>query len=149
MLCVDVGTSVVQRVRRRSNARLKPRPCRAATRRGQSGVSAFASRLKKSLPAAALKNRSTSFDGEAVLLGVDGVSDSDGLQSGKHDDEVQLYAFDALVADGEDLRKLPLSMRKANLARLPARRPDGIFVAPFEQVWMISVGLVVVAAILG
>jgi bifunctional non-homologous end joining protein LigD len=47
--------------------------------------------------------------------------------------EVQLYAFDILAADGEDLRKLPLSMRKANLDRLLARRPDGIFVAPFEQ----------------
>jgi ATP-dependent DNA ligase len=35
--------------------------------------------------------------------------------------------------DGEDLRKLPLSMRKANLARLLARRPGGIFVNPFEQ----------------
>jgi bifunctional non-homologous end joining protein LigD len=32
-----------------------------------------------------------------------------------------------------DLRKLPLSLRKTNLARLLARRPDGIFVAPFEQ----------------
>jgi len=28
---------------------------------------------------------------------------------------------------------MPLSMRKTNLARLLARRPDGIFVAPFEQ----------------
>ena len=35
--------------------------------------------------------------------------------------------------DGEDLRPLPLSMRKTNLARLLARRSDGIFVAPFEQ----------------
>ena len=35
--------------------------------------------------------------------------------------------------DGNDLRRLPLSMRKANLARLMARRPDGIVVAPFEQ----------------
>jgi len=43
------------------------------------------------------------------------------------------YAFDILALDGEDLRSLPLSMRKTNLARLPARRPDGIFVAPFEQ----------------
>jgi bifunctional non-homologous end joining protein LigD len=41
---------------------------------------------------AALRNRSASFviDGEAVLLGVDGVSDFDGLHSRKHDDEVQL-----------------------------------------------------------
>ena len=29
----------------------------------------------------------------------------------KHNDEVQFYAFDILVADGEDVRKLPLSMR--------------------------------------
>ena len=35
--------------------------------------------------------------------------------------------------DGNDLRDLPLSMRKANLARLLARRPDGIFVSDFEQ----------------
>ena len=79
---------------------------------------------------AALRNRSASFviDGEAVLLGVDGVSDFDGLHSRQHDEEVQLYAFDALMLDGDDLRKLPLAMRKTNLARLLARRPDGIFV---------------------
>jgi ATP-dependent DNA ligase len=84
---------------------------------------------------AALKNRSNSFviDGEAVLLGVDGVSDFDGLHSRKFDAEVQLYAFDALMLEGDDLRQLPLSMRKTNLARLLARRPEGIFVALFEQ----------------
>ena len=38
-----------------------------------------------------------------------------------------------LVSDGEDLRKLPLSMRKTNLSRLLARRVDGIYLAPFEQ----------------
>jgi bifunctional non-homologous end joining protein LigD len=32
----------------------------------------------------------------------------------------------------DDLRNLPLSLRKTNLERLFARRPDGIFVAPFE-----------------
>ena len=52
---------------------------------------------------------------------------------GQHDDEVQLYAFDVLAMDGEDLRRLPLTMRKPHLARLLARRPDGIFAAPFEQ----------------
>jgi bifunctional non-homologous end joining protein LigD len=84
---------------------------------------------------AALKNRSRSFviDGEAVLLGVDGISDFDGLHSGRHDDEMMLHAFDAVMLDGEDLRSLPLSMRTTNLARLLARRPDGIFIAPFEQ----------------
>jgi ATP-dependent DNA ligase len=83
----------------------------------------------------ALKNRQKHFviDGEAVVLGVDGISDFEALHSRKHDGEVQLYAFDILALDGEDPRSLALSMREANLARLLARRPDGIFVAPFEQ----------------
>jgi ATP-dependent DNA ligase len=84
---------------------------------------------------AALKNRHKQFviDGEAVILGVDGYSDFDALHSGKHNDEVQLCAFDVLAMDGDDLRDLPLSMRKANLARVLARRPDGIFLSDFEQ----------------
>jgi bifunctional non-homologous end joining protein LigD len=83
----------------------------------------------------ALKNRQQQFivDGEAVILGVDGVPDFNALHSRKHDDEVQLYAFDVLALDGEDLRPLPLSMRKTNLTRLLRGRPDGMFVAPFEQ----------------
>jgi bifunctional non-homologous end joining protein LigD len=83
----------------------------------------------------ALKNRTKHFviDGEAVVLGVDGIADFNASHSRRHDDEVQLYAFDILALDGDDLRKLPLTMRKTNLARLLARRPDGIFVAPFEQ----------------
>jgi bifunctional non-homologous end joining protein LigD len=82
----------------------------------------------------ALKNRMKQFviDGEAVILGVDGVADFDALHSGKRNQEVQLYAFDILALDGDDLRALPSSLRKTNLARLLARRPDGIFVAPFE-----------------
>ena len=47
-----------------------------------------------------------------MLLGVDGRSQFNGLHSRKHDDEVQLYAFDVLALDSEDLRKLPLSLRK-------------------------------------
>jgi bifunctional non-homologous end joining protein LigD len=83
----------------------------------------------------ALKNRQKHFviDGEAVVLGVDGISDFGALTSRKHDEEVQLYAFDILAMGGDDLRQLPLKLRKANLAQLLARRPDGIFVAPFEQ----------------
>ena len=83
----------------------------------------------------ALMNRTKQFviDGEAVVLGVDGNSDFDALHTGKQDHEVQLYAFDLLALDGDDVRSLPLAMRKANLARLLARRADGIFIAPFEQ----------------
>ena len=81
---------------------------------------------------AALKNRQKQFiiDGESVVLGVDGIPDFNALHSRRQDDQVQLYAFDIMALDGEDLRQLPLSLRKTNLARLLARRPDGIFVAP-------------------
>jgi bifunctional non-homologous end joining protein LigD len=84
---------------------------------------------------AARRNKSRQFviDGEAVILGVDGVSDFDALHSGRHGDEVQLYAFDVLAMDGDDLRDLPLSMRKASLAKLLRGRPDGMFIAPFEN----------------
>jgi bifunctional non-homologous end joining protein LigD len=71
--------------------------------------------------------------GEAVVLGVDGISDFAALYSRRHDDEVQFYAFDMLAGDGDDMRSLPLSLRKTNLARLLAHRSDGIFIAPFEQ----------------
>jgi bifunctional non-homologous end joining protein LigD len=67
-----------------------------------------------------------------VVLGVDGVADFNALYSRQHDEEVQLYAFDVLALDGDDLRALPLSMRQTSLARLLRRRPDGIFIAPFE-----------------
>ncbi len=84
---------------------------------------------------AALKNRHKQFvlDGEAVVLGVNGISDFNALHSGKHNHEVQLYAFDVLAMDGVDLRDLPLSIRKTSLARLLHRRPDGIFQISYEQ----------------
>ena len=83
----------------------------------------------------ALKNRQKHFviDGEAVVLGR------------RRDLRFQRAAFRQaqrgsaalrlrlLGGDGDDMRSLPLSMRKTNLARLLARRPDGIFAAPFEQ----------------
>jgi bifunctional non-homologous end joining protein LigD len=72
-------------------------------------------------------------DGEAIIRGVDGYSDFNALGSGKANDDVELLAFDILALDGDDLRDLPLSMRKANLQRLLARRPDGIFLSDFEQ----------------
>ena len=77
----------------------------------------------RGLSRAPLKNRHKQFviDGEAVL-GVDGVADFNALHSRKHDYEVQLYAFDILAPNSEDLRGLPLSMRESNLDRLLARR---------------------------
>ncbi len=64
-----------------------------------------------------------------MVLGIDGAADFNALHSRKRDHEVHFYAFDILALDGDDSRK----MRKTNLARLLARRPDGIFVAPFER----------------
>jgi bifunctional non-homologous end joining protein LigD len=84
---------------------------------------------------AALKNRHKHFviDGEAVILGVDGYSDFNALLSGRHNEEVQLCAFDVLALDGDDLRELPLHLRKDKLDRVLARRPEGIFVNPYES----------------
>ena len=86
----------------------------------------------------ALGNRHKQFviDSEAVILGADGIPDFNALRSlhsRRHDEEVRLYCFDVLALDGEDLRGLPLSSRRTHLAQPLARRPDGIFVAPFEQ----------------
>src|SRR4051794_10715544 len=79
---------------------------------------------------AARKIRQKQFilDVEAVVLGVDGISDFNALHSRRHDEEVQFCAFDILAESGDDLRNLPLSMRKTNLERLLARRPEGILV---------------------
>jgi len=83
---------------------------------------------------AALRNRNSSFvlDGEAVLLGVDGRSDSTACIPAST--IMRCSSTPSICwSDGEDLRKLPLSMRKTKLARLLARRVDGIHLAPFEQ----------------
>ncbi|SFN03261.1 hypothetical protein SAMN05216573_107125 [Bradyrhizobium sp. Rc3b] len=63
---------------------------------------------------------------------MDGLSDFNALHSRKHDHEAQLYAFDILAMGGDDVGALPLHLRKTNLEQLPARRPDGIIMAPFE-----------------
>jgi ATP-dependent DNA ligase len=76
---------------------------------------------------AALKLRARSFvlDGEAVILGDDGLADFDAVHSRKRDTEVQLIAFD-LLSLGEDVRPLPLHERKALLAKLLAKSGDDI-----------------------
>ena len=91
--------------------------------------------LTVTLVEAALKNRQKQFviDGEAVVLCLDGMPDFNALHSGKHYSEVQFCAFDVLAMEGDDLRNLPLSMRKTNLERLLRGRPAGIFVNPFES----------------
>ncbi|WP_367401039.1 hypothetical protein [Bradyrhizobium sp. WYCCWR 12677] len=69
---------------------------------------------------AARKMRQKRFvlDGEAVVLGVDGISDFDALHSRKHDHEVQFCAFDILA---ESARQF---CRQAGVAH-GDRRPPG------------------------
>jgi ATP-dependent DNA ligase len=55
-----------------------------------------------------LKRSRFVLDGEAVVLNLHGISDFDALHSGKHNDEVQFYAFDMLADDGDDIRRLRL-----------------------------------------
>jgi len=77
---------------------------------------------------AALRLRKQSFviDGEAVVLGPDGISDFEGLHSGTCNEEVRLYAFDLLVDDGVDMRDETLQIRKLWLGKLLKRSGDGI-----------------------
>jgi ATP-dependent DNA ligase len=70
----------------------------------------------------ALKNRHKQFviDGEAVILGVDGIADFNALHSRQHDEEVQLCAFDLLVEGGDDLPQAAAASPQGQ-PRAPAR----------------------------
>jgi bifunctional non-homologous end joining protein LigD len=79
---------------------------------------------------AALRLRRTAFviDGEAVVLGPDGISDFDALHEGKRNAEVRLYAFDLLSEDGVDMREETLRIRKLWLTKLLKRSAEGIII---------------------
>jgi bifunctional non-homologous end joining protein LigD len=67
------------------------------------------------------------------VLGPDGDSDLDAPHSRKHDKWAQLYVpFTCSLAMRVDCRPLPLSLRKANLARPLRRRVDGFFPAEYD-----------------
>jgi hypothetical protein len=57
------------------------------------------------------------------VLGVDGIADFNALHSRRQEEEVQLYAFDILALDGEDLRSLP-SMHQPGAAPGPSAGRD-------------------------
>jgi ATP dependent DNA ligase domain len=77
--------------------------------------------------AAKLRARSFTMDGEAVVIGADGVAVFDALHRRHRASDALLHAFDLPELDGgEDLRPLPLGERKAKLARLLARVVAGI-----------------------
>jgi bifunctional non-homologous end joining protein LigD len=77
---------------------------------------------------AALRLRKTSFviDGEAVVVGANGISDFDALHGRKRNAEVVLYAFDLLADDGVDMRDETLRIRKLWLGKLLKRSGGGI-----------------------
>jgi bifunctional non-homologous end joining protein LigD len=65
-----------------------------------------------------IKARSFTIDGEAVVLGPDGLSRFEELSRREGAPTAILYAFDLIELDGEDMRILPFLDRKAALARL-------------------------------
>ena len=73
-----------------------------------------------------LRARSFTLDGEAVVCGADGLAVFDALHRRHEATDAILYAFDLLELNGKDLRPMPLSERRAKLARLLARAPAGI-----------------------
>jgi len=65
-----------------------------------------------------IKAKSFTIDGEAVVLGPDGLSRFDELRRREAARSAMLYAFDLIEHDGCDLRDLPFLDRKAALAQL-------------------------------
>jgi bifunctional non-homologous end joining protein LigD len=63
-------------------------------------------------------------DGEAVVFRSDGHSDFAALRTKAGAERAAFVAFDLVSLDGEDIRKLPLEVRRARLERLI--EPSGI-----------------------
>jgi bifunctional non-homologous end joining protein LigD len=82
-----------------------------------SAIAAAASRLKAD---------SFTIDGEAVVIGPDGLSRFDELRRREGARTAVLYAFDLVEHDGEDLRDRAFLERKATLARLLRGSEAGI-----------------------
>jgi len=80
------------------------------------------------IAAAAGRIRAKSFtiDGEAVVLGPDGLSRFDELRRREAAHSAILYAFDLIEHDGEDFRGRPFLDRKAALGRLLRDTEAGI-----------------------
>jgi len=73
-----------------------------------------------------IKAKSFTIDGEAVVLGPDGLSRFDELRRRAAARTAILYAFDLIEHNGEDLRDRPFLDRKAALARLLRDTEAGI-----------------------
>jgi bifunctional non-homologous end joining protein LigD len=73
-----------------------------------------------------IKAKSFTIDGEAVVLGPDGLSRFEELRRREAAHAAILYAFDLIEHDGEDLRNRPFLDRKAELTRLLRDTQAGI-----------------------
>jgi bifunctional non-homologous end joining protein LigD len=73
-----------------------------------------------------IKAKSFTIDGEAVVLGPDGLSRFEELSRREAADTAILYAFDLIEHDGEDLCTRPFLDRKGALARLLSNTEAGI-----------------------
>jgi bifunctional non-homologous end joining protein LigD len=92
------------------------------TRKGLDWTDKFAA-----IATAAKKLPDCMLDGEAVALNKEGAPDFGALQAALSDGnsrDLIFFAFDVLFAEGEDLRPLPLSERKARLKDLLADLKD-------------------------
>jgi hypothetical protein len=70
--------------------------------------------------------KSFTIDGEAVVLGPDGLSRFEELSRREAADTAVLYAFDLIEHDSQDIRNVPFLDRKAALARLLRNTEAGI-----------------------
>jgi ATP-dependent DNA ligase len=75
---------------------------------------------------ARLRCRSCIIDGEAVVCDEHGMPQFDRIRYRRHDAEAFVYVFDLIELDGEDLRREPLTVRKATLASLISRTGPGL-----------------------
>jgi bifunctional non-homologous end joining protein LigD len=76
-------------------------------------------------------------DGEIVALDHNGAPDFSTLQAAISDgktDQLIFFAFDLLYANGEDLRRVPLADRKAQLKRMLAARSHGKATEPSKLI---------------
>lgn len=74
---------------------------------------------------ATLPVRSCLVDGEVIVSNDNGLAVFELIRSFQHDAAAVLCAFDLLEADGENLRQLPIEIRKAGWSSCYASRPAG------------------------
>ena len=85
--------------------------------------------------AAARIKGSAIIDAEVVCLDADGVADFDALHSRAWDHDAVACAFDLLMRNGADLRRRPLSERKATLRKALRAMKKGIQYVAQEKIF--------------